>query len=194
MAARVPIGGIGLHIVTLVAAAWPVRQLALPRPKDILCSVKLCVTPPTGPTSTPWWRPCRTRRRGEILADLTLAPPDWPEPEESIPPPAGSGTLAVAFETTWGSNLSPNPLGEGTINSLLLNGSEEPVEGMGVFAGHSSPAEGGLLAEVDKPASIVVAGLDDDGPDEQGADARVPDAAGDFQTVDDPTPGAANRP
>ena len=103
------------------------------------------------------------KRRGEILADLTPAPPDWPEPEAYDPPPAGSETLEITFETTWGSNLSPNPLGAGTIDSLLLNGSEESVEGMGTFADHSSPEERVLLPEVDKPASIVVAGLDDDG-------------------------------
>ena len=103
------------------------------------------------------------KRRGEILADLTPTPPEWPEPEVYVPPFAGSGTLEITFETTWGSNLSPNPLGEGTINSLLLNGSEESVEGVGIFAGHSSPEEGALLPGVDKPASIVVAGLNDDG-------------------------------
>ena len=103
------------------------------------------------------------KRRGEILADLTPAPPEWPEPEASVPPSAGSGTLEITFETTWGSNLSPNPLGAGTIDSLLLNGSEEPVEGIGIFAGHSSPEESVLLPGVDKPASIGVAGLDEDG-------------------------------
>ena len=103
------------------------------------------------------------KRRGEILADLTPEPPEWPEPEADIPLTAGSGTLEVTFETTWGSNLSPNPLESGTIDSLLLNGSEESVDGMGVFAGHSSPEERGLLPEVDKPASIVVASVDDDG-------------------------------
>ncbi len=103
------------------------------------------------------------KRRGEILADLTPTPPDWPEPEAYVLPSAGSGTLEITFETTWGSNLSPNPLGAGTINSLLLNGSEEPVEGVGIFAGHSSPEESVLLPGVDKPASIGVARLDDDG-------------------------------
>ena len=103
------------------------------------------------------------KRRGEILADLTPEPPEWPEPEADIPLTAGSGTLEITFETTWGSNLSANPLEAGTISSLRLDGSEESVEGMGIFAGHSSPEEGGLLPEVDKPASIVVAGLDDDG-------------------------------
>ena len=103
------------------------------------------------------------KRRGEILADLTPRPPEWPEPEASVPPSAGSGTLEITFETTWGSNLSSNPLGGGTISRLVLNESEESVEGMGTFADHSSPEERVLLPEVDKPASIVVAGLDDDG-------------------------------
>ncbi len=103
------------------------------------------------------------KRRGEILADLTPRPPEWPEPEASVPPSAGSGTLQITFETTWGSNLSSNPLGAGTIDSLLRNGSEESVEGMGIFAGHSSPEESALLPGVDKPASIVVASVDDDG-------------------------------
>ena len=102
------------------------------------------------------------KRRGEILADLTPAPPDWPGPAY-ISPSAESGTLEVTFQTTWGSNLSPNPLQIGTIDSLLLNGSEESAERMGVSAGYSSPPESVLLPEVDKPASIVVAGLNDDG-------------------------------
>ena len=103
------------------------------------------------------------KRRGEILADLTPSPPDWPEPEAYVPPPAESGTLEITFQTTWGSNLSSNPLGGGTISRLLLNESEESVEGLGIFADHSSPEERGLLPEVDTPASIVAAGLDDDG-------------------------------
>ena len=103
------------------------------------------------------------KRRGEILADLTPEPPEWPEPEADIPLTAGSGTLQITFQTTWGSNLSANPLEAGTISSLRLDGSEESVEGMGIFAGHSSPEERGLLPEVDQPASIVVASVDDDG-------------------------------
>ena len=103
------------------------------------------------------------KREGEILADLTPEPPDWPEPDAYVPPADASGTLEFAFETTWGSNASPNPLEEGTISGLHLDGSPESVEDMGVFAGHSSPDESGLLPEIDKPASIIVAGLDDDG-------------------------------
>ena len=103
------------------------------------------------------------KRRGEILADLTPEPPEWPEPEAGIPPDAGSGALEITFSTTWGSNLSANPLAEGTISSLLLNGSPESVEGAGVFAGHASPAERRLLPDVDNPASIGVAGPGEDG-------------------------------
>ena len=103
------------------------------------------------------------KREGEILADLTPEPPEWPEPDVYIPDSAGSGTLEVAFETTWGSNLSPDPLAAGTITSLVLNGSPVPVENAGVFAGHASPDEAGLLPDADEPASIVVASIDDDG-------------------------------
>ncbi len=103
------------------------------------------------------------KRRGEILADLTPEPPEWPEPDEYAPPPAPSGTLEIAFETTWGSNKSANPLTEGEVASLVLDGSEVPTGEFGVFAGHSSPEEGILLPEVEEPASIIVAGVDDDG-------------------------------
>ena len=104
------------------------------------------------------------KRRGEILADLTPRPPDWPGPEVYVLPPGVlSGTLEVTFETTWGSNLSPNPLEEGTIISLLLNESEESVEGMVVTAGHSTPVEKGLLPNIAETASIVVSKVEGDG-------------------------------
>ncbi len=102
------------------------------------------------------------KRRGEILADLTGEPPDWPEPAY-IPASAGSGTLEVAFSTTWGTNWSPNALEEGSLDSLLVNGSPEPVEGVAVLAGHSSEDELALLPQTDDHASIVVLSLDDDG-------------------------------
>lgn len=98
------------------------------------------------------------KRRGEILADLTPRPPEWPEPDAYVPPPGESGTLEISFETTWGSNQSDNPWAEGTIISLVVDGSEESVEGIGVFAGHSSPDERELLPTTDNPTSIVVAG------------------------------------
>ena len=103
------------------------------------------------------------KREGEILADLTPEPPEWPQPEGYIPADAGSGTLEVGFSTTWGSNLSGDFPGDGTIHSLVLNGSEEPVENMGVFAGHASPDEAPLLPGAREPASIVVVSVEDDG-------------------------------
>ena len=103
------------------------------------------------------------KREGEILADLTPEPPDWPEPEVHVPPSVGSGTLKVNFSTTWGSNWSPNPLAEGTIDSLHLNGAPEQVEGLAVLAGHSNEEEIALLPQTDDHASIAVLSVDDDG-------------------------------
>ncbi len=100
------------------------------------------------------------KRRGEILADLIPVPPDWPEPE---PPFPVSGTLEVTFETTWGSNLSPDPLGQGTVHSLLLDGAVEPAAGIWVVAGRATPDESALLAGIERPASITIAELSDDG-------------------------------
>ena len=104
------------------------------------------------------------KRRGEILADLTPEPPNWPEPEGYVPPPpAPSGTLEVAFGTSWGSNLSSNPLAEGAVISLMLDESRESVEGLVVTAGHSTPEEKGLLPDIAETASIIVSKLEDDG-------------------------------
>ena len=102
-------------------------------------------------------------REGEILADLTPEPPEWPEPNVYIPDSAGSGALEVSFSTTWGSNLSGDFPGDGMIHSLTLDGSPETVENVGVFAGHASPDEASLLPDAREPASIVVASVDDDG-------------------------------
>ena len=104
-----------------------------------------------------------SKRKAEILADLSPEPPEWPQPDVSAPSSAGSGTLEISFETAWGSSSSPNPLGQGTVHSLQLNGSSEAVEGTGVFAGAASPEERILLPDVDNPASIVVVKLEGDG-------------------------------
>ena len=70
------------------------------------------------------------KRRGEILADITPEPPNWPEPEDLVA--AGeSGSLELSFETTWGSNKSANPWEEGVVTRLLLNENEESVDGIG---------------------------------------------------------------
>ena len=104
------------------------------------------------------------KRRGEILADLTPEPPDWPDPWEEGPTTGPQlVSLEVAFTTTWGSNRSANPLEEGAVVSLLLDESEEPVDGLGAIAGLSSAEEKLLLPAVDETASIIVLGVDDDG-------------------------------
>ena len=103
------------------------------------------------------------KREGEILADLTPEPPEWPEPEGNIAPDAGSGTVEVSFSTTWGSNLSDDFPGDGTIHSLTLSESPEPVGNMGVFAGHASRDEAPLLPGAREPASIVVVSVEEDG-------------------------------
>ncbi len=104
------------------------------------------------------------KRRGEILADLTPEPPDWPEPDYGAATEGPQlGSLEVAFTTTWGSNRSANPLEEGAVISLLLDESEEPVDGLGAIAGLSSAEEKLLLPAVDETASIIVLGVDDDG-------------------------------
>ena len=102
------------------------------------------------------------KRRGEILANITPEPPDWPEPEEAVA--AGeSGSVALSFETTWGSNKSANPLGEGVVTRLLLNENEESVEAMAVIAGHASSEEQAILPGTGALASIAIFGVEPDG-------------------------------
>ncbi len=102
-------------------------------------------------------------RRGEILADLVPSPPHWPGSAPAPPPPAAVETVEVAFETTWGSHLNPDPVGMGSISSLLLNGSEETAENVGVFSGYPSPEEKALLPDVAETAAIVLMNFEEDG-------------------------------
>ncbi len=102
------------------------------------------------------------KRRGEILADITPEPPEWPEPVE--PDPAGgSGHLELSFETAWGSNKSANPFEGGVVTRLLLDGVEVSEEVMAAVAGHASPEERALLPGVEKLASVAVFVLEPDG-------------------------------
>ena len=101
------------------------------------------------------------KRKGEILSDLIPEPPDWPAPEAAAG--QSSGSMQMTFQTTWGSNLSPNLLEAGTLISLSLDEAEEPVEGVAVLAGYSSPDEKVLLPDVEQTASLVVLQVDDDG-------------------------------
>ena len=104
------------------------------------------------------------KRKGEILADLIPEPPDWPDPEAAAAQPSGpAGSIQMTFQTTWGSNLSPNPFEEGALISLSLNEVEEAVEGVAVLAGYSSPDEKLLLPDVEQTASLIALEMDDDG-------------------------------
>ena len=100
------------------------------------------------------------KRRAEILDDLTPEPPEWPAPD--FPAAEGDGLeVTVRFESTWGSNKSLNPLAQGEILHLVLNGAEVPTDDTGVIAGHASPEE---AAGFDEPAaSISLLGLQPDG-------------------------------
>ena len=102
------------------------------------------------------------KRKGEILADITPEPPDWPEPD-FVAETGESGYLELSFETTWGSNTSANPFEEGMVTRLLLNGSEESAEAVGVIAGHAGPDEQAILPGVGDLASLVILGLEPDG-------------------------------
>ncbi|MDE0654278.1 MAG: CotH kinase family protein, partial [bacterium] len=102
-------------------------------------------------------------RRAEILNDLTPEPPEWPGPDFPTAPGGEADGLAVTvrFESTWGSNKSINPLAQGEILHLTLDGSEVPPGDSGVIVGHASPEE---AVGFDEPAaSITLLGLQPDG-------------------------------
>ena len=101
------------------------------------------------------------KRKGEILADLTPEPPDWPEPYEptSVGPGGEASEFEVHFETTWGSSASANPIEEGRVTYFLgEDGAQtgDRIEWMGVIAGPASPDEQGILPGVADTASITI--------------------------------------
>ncbi|MXY88759.1 MAG: hypothetical protein F4Y92_07865 [Dehalococcoidia bacterium] len=98
------------------------------------------------------------KRRAEILDDLTPAPPEWPAPEQ---PEAERGSVEVRFEATWGSNRSGNPLAEGKVTFLAVNGAELPADDLGVVAGHASAEEAGF--GIEEAASLAFISLEADG-------------------------------
>ena len=100
------------------------------------------------------------KRRAELLEDLTPEPPEWPD----APPPAGDyGEIEVRFATTWGSNKSFNPFGEGETFYLSVNKEEQPLDNIGIVSGHASPDETGLLPGMDNLASLAGIALEPDG-------------------------------
>ena len=101
------------------------------------------------------------KRKGEILADITPEPPDWPEPYvgAATGPEGDFSGFEVLFETTWGSNASANPLEEGRVTYLLSEDGVQTghrIKGMGVTAGPASPEERTILPGVVDIASVTV--------------------------------------
>ncbi len=103
------------------------------------------------------------KRRGEILADLTPEPPDWPEPGEDAATAGGlpaSGAFEVKFQTAWGTSDSANPLAEGTVYELNQSGEwAATAEGdAGATAGLADPQQAADIG-VEDAALITVMGL-----------------------------------
>ena len=106
------------------------------------------------------------KRKGEILADITPEPPDWPEPDYGAAT-AGEFDLEsfeIRFETTWGTSQSVNPLAEGTVYELNEAGEwVATTEGeAGATAGPASPQEEADIGVKDA-ALFTVMGLYPDG-------------------------------
>ena len=106
------------------------------------------------------------KRKGEILADLTPEPPDWPEPDygETAAREFDLESFEIRFETTWGTNQSANPLAEGRVYDLKEGGEWVVVtEGeAGATAGPASPQEEADIG-VEDAALFTVMGLYHDG-------------------------------
>ena len=108
------------------------------------------------------------KRRGEILADITPEPPDWPEPSEG--PAMGwegrfsGGEVELNFETTWDSNQGTNPFETGgKVTSISINGVDVPIalEGLTATIGPST-AEEAAGFEVENPVSLSIVGFLED--------------------------------
>ena len=104
------------------------------------------------------------KRKGEILADITPEPPDWPEPDYVAGGEVDLEDFEIRFETTWGSNRSANPLAEGTVYELTAAGEwVAAVMGeAGATAGPANPQEAADIG-VEDAALFTVMGLYPDG-------------------------------
>ena len=104
------------------------------------------------------------KRKGEILADITPEPPDWPEPEYGAATADGVESFELRFETTWGSSQSANPLAEGTVYELNEGGEWVTATAgeAGAVAGPASPQEAADIG-MENAAIFTVMGLYPDG-------------------------------
>ena len=104
------------------------------------------------------------KRRAEILDDLTPQPPEWPDPDQAVAASDGldAGRVELRFETSWGSSKSLDPLSEGEISYLSVDGEELPGDELGVVVGHASAEETAGFGIRDA-ASLAVISVQPDG-------------------------------
>ena len=104
------------------------------------------------------------KRRGEILADITPEPPDWPEPDYGAGGEIELEGFEIRFETTWGTSQSANPLAEGTVYELNAAGEwvAAAMGEAGATAGSTSPQEAADIG-MENAALFTVMGLYPDG-------------------------------
>ncbi len=102
------------------------------------------------------------KRKGEILADITPEPPDWPEPEAAGGDVfGGSFTVELSFETTWGSKDAADPFAEGNVTEGLVDGEAVPVGETGVTAGPATAKEAAEIG-LENAAYITLMSLNED--------------------------------
>ena len=159
------------------------------------------------------------KRRGEILADITPEPPDWPKPEGNPGTVAADTSLVINEVAAKGDPLDWFELYNASDEEIPLAGFvvsddlKDAAKRVAFPDGLVVPQGGYLKIELDKDGwpgfalggdeelgiwtvdGELVDEVDwDDGQAGEGMSyARVPDTSGDFQTVGNPTPGAANQ-
>ena len=100
------------------------------------------------------------KRKGEILADITPEPPDWPEPSAlSIAPEAFQ--VELRFATTWGTKDSPDPFSAGSISDYRFNGLDVPVGESGATVGFATAQEAADVG-LEEAVYVTLMGLNDD--------------------------------
>ena len=100
------------------------------------------------------------KRKGEILADITPEPPDWPDPSAlSLAPEAFQ--VELRFVTTWGTKDSIDPFSAGSISDYRFNGLDVPVGQSGATAGFASAQEAADVG-LEEAVYITLMGLNED--------------------------------
>ena len=186
------------RLMELLETVWKEEEL-LQRADEMAAIVQKYALPKTraeAAKDTDRVRRFILKRRGDILADLTSGPTDWPWPLAPSPCEAGIGglmgefepfTIELHFETAWGTKEGANPFEVGRVTHYLLDGTEDgteqPVVGWGAIAGDASPEEAGIL-DVTEAASIVILTIKPDGSIEGFTLVMPPDRLSGGATLD----------